>query len=459
MSSPDKKITIPAKEVPVLYDADVLVAGGGLAGVCAALAAARDGARVLLLEAAGSLGGIASGGLLATFGGYYLYDGKKFVQIVKGLPGQILEKLYREGAAGEAVIYRKTANVPYDVSMLQRLLDQMVQDGGVKVLFHQQVRAVLTNEASDGGKKGGIPEKQVAGLVAGGKQGDFAVSCRTLIDCTGDGDAAFFAGAKILEEPGDYQHSSALFHLSDVDIEQAMRVSRESLTAISQRAVDRGLYDLPRVDGGIVPLPRGAGVRCNLTRLLWEGRPVNPLDREEMSWAEMEGRRQAYLYLDFLRNQVPGYEMAKVTRLPEFPGVRESRRVKGRYVMTEDEINRGAKFPDGILCCAWPVELHAGSGRGTSWGQPADGDYYQVPLDCLLAEGFTNLYMAGRCLSATRGAQAAVRVCAAAMAAGEAAGLAAAMAVKRGWSTAEVDPAAVRRGLAENGVCIEFSKD
>lgn len=457
MTGREEKITLPAREVPVLYEVDALVAGGGLAGVCAAVAAAETGASVILLESGGCLGGIATAGLLSTLGGYYLYDGENYVQIVKGLADRILTRLYREGSAGEAVIYKKTANVPYDVPMLERILDQLVLAAGVKVLFHQRVSAVLTEESGESGPDGKT-EKQVSRVVASGKQGDFALRCRTLIDCTGDGDAAFYAGAEILKEPGYCQYPSALFHLSDVNMEQATRISRESLTEISRRAVERGLYDLPRIDGGIVPLPRAGEARCNLTRLRYEGRPANPFDREEMSWGEIEGRRQAYLYLDFLRNQVPGYETAKVARLPEYVGVRESRRIKGRYVLSEEEVNRGAKFADGILCCAWPVELHAG-GSQTRWGELADGDYYQVPLGCLLAKGFTNLYLAGRCISATRGAQAAARICASSMAAGQAAGTAAAMAVKRGWTTAEIDTAAVRAALRAAGACLEYPWD
>ena len=213
------------------------------------------------------------------------------------------------------------------------------------------------------------------------------------MDCTGDGAAAAFAGAQLLEEPGYCQYPSMLFHLSEVNWETAAAISRENLTAISQKAVERRLYDLPRVDGGVVPLPRPGEARCNLTRLVFQGRPLNPMDREEISWGEMEGRRQAYLY-DFLRNQVPGYEMAKVSRLPEFVGVRESRRIRGRYVLTEEDVCGGRKFADGILSCAWPIELHA-LGSTTHWNALAEGDYYQIPLRSLMAQGFINLYMAG----------------------------------------------------------------
>ena len=438
-----ERITIPAKEIPVLYHTEILVAGGGLAGVCAAVAAAREGAEVLLLEAGGSLGGIATRGLLATLGGFYLYDGGSYLQIVKGLAGRILERLYREGAAGEAVIYKKTANVPFDVPALQRQLDLLVQEFGVKVLFHQRLTGVITEEDQGG-------QKKIVYAAAGGAQGEFGIRCRCLVDCTGDGAAAAFAGAQLLEEPGYCQYPSMLFHLSEVNWETAAAISRENLTAISQKAVERRLYDLPRVDGGVVPLPRPGEARCNLTRLVFQGRPLNPMDREEISWGEMEGRRQAYLYLDFLRNQVPGYEMAKVSRLPEFVGVRESRRIRGRYVLTEEDVCGGRKFADGILSCAWPIELHA-LGSTTHWNALAEGDYYQIPLRSLMAQGFINLYMAGRCLSATRSALGAARICAAAMASGEAAGVAAGLALSQGCPETEEKQKKVKERLIAAG--------
>ena len=150
----------------MLYHTEILVAGGGLGRSLRRCSGGpgREGAEVLLLEAGGSLGGIATRGLLATLGGFYLYDGGSYLQIVKGLAGRILERLYREGAAGEAVIYKKTANVPFDVPALQRQLDLLVQEFGVKVLFHQRLTGVITEEDQAG-------QKKIVYAAAGGAQG------------------------------------------------------------------------------------------------------------------------------------------------------------------------------------------------------------------------------------------------------------------------------------------------
>ena len=188
---------------------------------------------------------------------------------------------------------------------------------------------------------------------------------------------------------------------------------------------------------------------ANMGLLNIEGRPVNALSGEDISFGQIEGRRQAFMYTDFLRKHVPGYKNAYISKFPDFIGVRETRRMKGCYVLTKEDFMAARKFRDGIACCSWPLELHHAD--TTDWVNLPVGEYLEVPLRCLIAEEVENLFFAGRCLSADQEAHASVRCAPPCMAMGEAAGISAAKLSKIGGKAKELDGFSVRSIMQERG--------
>jgi hypothetical protein len=240
-----------------------------------------------------------------------------------------------------------------------------------------------------------------------------------------------------------------------VNIAVAKQLTKPQLGEYMKAAVANGEYDLPRIDGTLGILPNGL-IRGNMGRLKIHDRPINPLDPNEVSFGEMEGRRQAFLYLDFLRSKVPGYENAYIVALPEHFGVRETRRLKGRYILTEQNFVMCTKFDDGVALSAHPIEQHS-QGNTAKWVYLPDGEFVEIPLRCFMPEELDNLMFGGRCVSAEPTAQAAIRTGASCMSMGEAIGIACSMAVECGNNIGAVNIKELRRRLVSRGVCLSGS--
>ena len=407
-------IVLPAREIAVWRDVDIVVVGGGLAGVGAAIAAGRAGARVLLVEAQGFLGGTMTAVTVGSICGEYVLEDGTPRRIVGGLVEELVTRLTAQGDARGPECWLQTATTIYDPFAMRCVLDEMVRDAGVETVMH--TRCV------DLEKEGG----RITGLVLGYRSQLFAVRCRQVIDCTGDGDIADLAGVPWECDLDKLQMPSAMFRFGGVDPEALITLDRAALRARLESAATEGM-DLPRTAGGLFSLRHGM-VHANVTRVEHGSRSPDPLSVEEMTAAEIEGRRQVRLYEKIFRRFVPGFEKAFVADAGSQVGVRESRRIRGRHVLTADEVLRGARCDTAIACSAWPVEEH-GADRKTRWVWLEPGAFYQVPFGCLVpARGPGNLLVAGRCVSAEHDAHASLRVGATCMAMGQAAGLAAAMA-------------------------------
>ncbi len=297
-------------------------------------------------------------------------------------------------------------------------------------------------------------EGAIHSVIFYGKGGWQVINCQVAVDATGDGDLSDLAGAAELKDGAYHQYSSTVFHLSGVDTSAAEQTDREQLGKIMKEAVRKGDFELPRLDGGITRLPKNGEMRCNLTRVSYEDRPMNPTNALELSYAEAEGRRQAYLYLAFLKQWVPGYKHAYISRLPAHVGVRETRRFKGEYVLTKEDILAAKKFEDGIASYSWPVEVHK-KGRETIWEAVPEGEHYEIPLRSLIAESLDNLFIPGRCFSATQEAHASARTAAGCLAMGEAAGVTAGTASARDKRVKEIPYDEIVNKLKAYGACLE----
>lgn len=432
------------RRTPVRHEADVLVVGGGSAGLCAAVAAARGGARVVLVENYGFLGGTLTAVTLGSICGLYTVTENAIYPAVGGLLREILDRLAGYEGARQPTRWLQTATMTYDPFLLRVVADDLVGETGVRLLLHNRAVAVT------------MDAERVAGVVFEGPDGRWACRARVVIDCTGDGTIAALAGADFEMDPDAIQFPNPMFRLAGVDTERVARLTRPELAQHLEAAVAAG-FDLPRTAGGLFVIHPGA-VHLNVTRVAREGRPPNPLDSDDLTWAETEGRRQVMLYRDAFRAHVPGFENCFVDECGARIGVRETRRIRGRYELGVDDVMNEARFDDAIACCSWPLEEH-GAGRATRWVWLRPGGYYQIPLRSLVPLGIDGLMMAGRCVSASHEAQASLRVAAPCMAMGQAAGTAAAVALDTGRRVSEVDSDQVRAALREQGAILDELED
>ena len=427
------------KSPSVYRQVDVLVLGGGPSGVLAAIAVARSRLNVLLVESQGCLGGSRTATGVDTFYGFYT-PGERVRRIVGGTAWEVVQRLKEGNAAFERPnTYGAGTGVTYDVERLKLLYEQMVVESGVTLLYHTYASRVLAKNGT------------VHGVVVANKSGLTVIRAKCYVDATGDADIAARAGAPFEKsDTGQLQPLTSIFFLADVDILRAKEVKHDKLVAWMKEANASGGYHLPREDGSWHATPHPGVIQANMVRVAG----VDPTDPFALTRAEIEGRKQCQEYARFLRDRVPGFENAYLLKTSEHIGVRESRRITGEYVLTEDDVLGGAKFEDAIACCAAPIEDHQ-AGAGTRWAYVQGDGYYHIPYRSLVPKGLTNLIVAGRCLSATHAAQASARNSAQCMAMGEAAGIAAQLCVESGIAFHAVDPADLsRRILARDGVLV-----
>jgi hypothetical protein len=429
-----------AQAVPVLWRGDVLVVGGGSAGCAAATAAARTGARTLLVEATGYLGGTGAA-VLDTFYGFYAPG--RSDRVAGGIGWELCERLFARGQAFERPnTYGAGTGVTYEPEALKLVWDELTEQAGVATLLHAGVSRVVM----DGDR--------ITEVVAETKAGSVRLAATVIVDASGDAEVAWRAGAA-LERPDGQQRVqplTATFRLGNVDL---AATPTAELHRLMREAAASGAFALPRTEGSAhrTVLPRV--VHTNMTRVS----DVNPLDPWELSAAEREGRRQVHEYVRFLKARVPGYAESYLLGVSSRIGVRESRRLLGRYVLTRDDVLSARRFADQIAQCGAPIEDHA-AGSSTIWqyvGGDAEptGMTYGVPFRSLLPQNIAGLVVAGRCLSATHDAHASVRSMAQCMAMGQAAGTAAAIAASSGRLPAAVDIADLRGALEDGGALLD----
>lgn len=430
------RVVLPAESLPVAHTADVLVAGGGAAGVAAAVTAARLGLRTVLVDDAPFLGGMSTGGCVGTFCGFYRreHDGT-LVRFAGGLAAEVMDRLAADGRCYGPVPFKSTAAVPYVPWALKRLYDDLVRaEPNLRVLLHARVVRTL---ARDG---------RVEALEVSTRGGRIAVQAPYVVDATGDAAVAGDAGLPV-ERGAALQYPSMMFTMQHVDLDAALPTLLGLGDLLERHYESDGL---PRRSGNVIPTGRPGEVLVAISRVAVGGRAPDTSDADELTHAELLGREQAERLGAFLRAHVPGFAEAFVSDAAPRLGVRESRRIRGVYALTGDDVLGGRRFADGITRGAWPIELHADDGR-TEWRFLADGLWYEVPYRCLLPDGAVNVLAVGRCISATREGFASVRVLGPCFGEGQAAAAAVATALPGGVALPAVDVDAVRARLTALG--------
>jgi len=417
---------------------DVVVVGAGSAGSTAAITAAREGARTLLVDRLAFMGGTSTA-VLDTFYAFYT-PGANSRRVVGGLGWEVVERLTAEGVAFERPnTYGAGTGVTYDAEALKVAWEHMAEDAGVELLLHTWATGVR------------VEDGRTTAVRLWNKGGERWVEAAAIVDASGDADVSAMANVPH-DRPSDgqtIQSLSTLFKVANVDLERAKAVPKAELWARMREAADSGAYRLPRIEGSWHRTPYEGVVLVHMTRVP----NVDATDPAALTAAEVDGRRQVQEYHRFLRDRVPGFERAVIVATSPAIGVRESRRVHGDYRLTRDDVLGGARFPDEIALCGAPIEDH-GAGGDTAWQYVGEGGVYGIPYRTLLPLNADGLLVAGRCFSATHDAHASARSMATCMAMGQAAGTAAAMAAAAGTTPRAVDADALRARLLAAGALL-----
>lgn len=455
------------------HEFDVLVVGGGNAGCAAALAAARHGAKTLLVERYGFLGGTATASMVGPW--MTFHSGSK--RIVGGIAQEIVERLQRKGGSPghvrDSSDYVPTIT-PFDPEIHKALLFEMMQEAGVHLLLHAYfLRALCHREVSNEPERveGGAVEGAVFATVAGEREYRAAFT----IDATADAYVAASAGVATQQgdELGRVQPASLMFRLSHVDLSKTatyvrmhpdqMRTSLKAhervapaMTAVAglydlwNEALEQGEVSVPRELVSFFVTPYPDEVSVNMTRVT----RVDPLDPDDLTRAEVEARAQVMQLLDFFRKRVPGFENARIAATGAQIGVRESRRIVGDYTLTRDDVLQARHFEDAVARSAYPIDIHNPSGSGTTTHRLREGESYEIPYRCMLPAQVDRLLVAGRCISTTHEALASTRLTPTVMTLGQSAGTAAALAKQTGKRLRNIDTQHLRTMLRDDGVLL-----
>jgi hypothetical protein len=465
----------PERKTPLVGDFDVVVIGGGPAGLIAAIAAAREGAKTALIERYGFLGGMATAALVGPFAGVrHRYGGGR---LIGGIPWEMIERMARSGGAMletfdySSVEERETAtegdsttlfavgspgslkqessplrrqasrgDVPFDPETMKWISEQMAIESAVTLRYH----TLAVGVAAEG--------HRISAVITESKSGREAFSARVFIDATGDADIAVFAGAPVKtgrSEDGALQPMSLLFRLGGVDTDALGDISRPYVDdEIRKKA--KQLADANRlpVFGGPWTFWgstfRRGEVMVNMVRLWGDGTDVRVLTGNEI-----KARDHIHHFVAFLRKNAAPFRSCFLLDSGPQIGIRETRRIVGDYCLTEEDIRAARRFEDSIALGGHVIDIHSPSGTANQIRKKVDP--YQIPYRCLLPRVVENLLVAGRPLSATHEAHASLRVMGTGMATGQAAGVAAAMAVQRSSSPRGVDIEALQSKLKELG--------
>ena len=413
-------------DLPLIADADVCVVGSGSAGSTAAIAAARGGASVVLVEALPFLGGTSTA-VLDTFYGFWT-PGPSPRKVVAGIADEVVSGLRVLGPVLERPnTYGAGTGVTYVAEHLKVVWEGLVADADVRILLHAMVQNAVVD--SDG---------TVSSVVVATKAGLGRITARTFVDASGDADLCAFAGFGF-ETAGELDPAQTLtttFRMANVDRARRATITSRELHERMALAAAEG-YDLPRREGSDHATPIDGVTATIMTRLEPNERRAVPggetivttTDPGFLTAAEIAGRRQALEYARFLVDRVPGYEAASLVALGTRIGVRETRRVHGDARLTRDDILTARQFDDQIGLCGAPIEDHR-AGPDTRWAYLPPGAAVGIPYRTLIVRDAVNVLVAGRCFSATHDAHAAVRSMAQCMAMGQAAGSAAALAAR-----------------------------
>ncbi len=456
------EVTEPGRTTPIVDRLDVLVAGGGTAGIIAALAAARNGAKTLVVERSGFLGGYIGRQMLEHSEGW---DDPLGTRIVGGIPEEVIQRLKAIGASPGHIrddTGYTPSRVPINHEEYKSLVPILLDEEGVEFLIDSPIVASL--EDADG----------VAGVITENKSGRQAYRASVVVDCTGDADVAAYAGASfhpVEPNEGDLQPVSLLFKLGGVDFDELIdyveahpddfklgveptdlrgqdHVNLWGFGSLMRKGKQAGILSLGREELHFSGWTRTGEAVINVTRV-----PVDALSAKELSRAEVALRRQVLEFVQFFRGYVPGFATCYLAATAAALGVRETRRLKGVYKLTDADVIDGRRFPDAVAQGGFPIDIHDARGSSMAAAERLKAGY-DIPYRCFIPSEIDQLLVGGRCLSASRKGLATARQTGTCMAMGQAVGTAAAMSAGEGVRPRDLDIESLRGRLREQGALL-----
>jgi hypothetical protein len=438
-----KFIREPERDLPVRGEYDVVVLGGGPAGIAAAASAAAHGRKTLLIERYGFLGGMGTAAGVTNFCGLHANVHGEIRRVVHGVADELLSRIDRLGGLNPPhMVFGKIAAQAYDTAAYKCAADDLLLGRKVEILFHA-LGAGVVMEADD----------TIRALIVETKSGRAAVVGRIFIDCSGDGDLAAWSGApfELGDGRGSMLYPTMMFRLNGVD-PVAAGEAWATIPALMDEASRRGMK-FPRKGAMVRPQKNPSEWRVNVTQMKkLDGSAVDGTNADELSAGEIEGRRQALAFHEFLKREAPGFGDAYIVDIPPQLGIRETRRVTGHYQLTREDVLGCASFPDTIGVNGWPIEAHVAGNVEWQWPAiPQSRGFNHLPFRMLLPQNVTNLMVAGRCASMTHEGQSAARVSGGCFVMGQACGSAAHLALAGNSALAQISVEALQRLLEENG--------
>ncbi|MBQ8869117.1 MAG: FAD-dependent oxidoreductase [Oscillospiraceae bacterium] len=428
-------------DIEVIESVDVIVAGAGPAGICAAVAAARQGASVLLVERYGAVGGNLTLGNVSPILGR-TSQGTMYYEVIEMLSAQHKDELKVETRNGK--------EIHIDAEEAKGILTNFLYKNNVKLMLQTTICDVIKED------------DVLKGLIVTTPCGLKAVKAKRIIDTTGDGTVAFLSGCEYQigrESDGRTQPVTLEFTINNVDESRAIMCFGGSDPVTLPNGKKYSEFCKECEQNGI--LPKNVSI-VRLHRTFYSGErnvnatqmnDINGLDATDLYKAEVELRNQIDRVVDFLRKYVPGYENCMLKTTADTLGVRETRRIMGEYVMCDDDVEQGNQYDDAVVHNAWfLIDIHNPSGGGQAEGHSKIAKPYDIRYGALVPKNVENLLTAGRCISGTHRAHASYRVMAICMATGEAAGVAAALSIKDDVTPRNLQPCKIRNVLMNNGI-------
>lgn len=412
---------------------DLIVCGGGLAGTAAAISAAQEGLKVLIIEKSGFLGGAAGNCYVNPFMPYTIKKNGEKILISRGIFAEIISRLSKmDGIA-------KEGDMVFNDEYLKIILDKMTSENNVDVLFHTTLISARAEES------------HVKEITVVNKSGITKYGAKYFIDATGDGELSAMSGAKYhvgRKKDGMCQPMTLCFRVANVDRRKFDKTNYHQIKVAYNKAQAEGRISDPREDVLWFNYTTKGIIHFNTTRIL----NLSPIDALDLSKAEKIGREQMYEIYQFLKRDIPGFENSVlIASAPEI-GIRESRLIEGAYVITEEDIIGCRKFEDSICVGAYEIDIHSPDGGDSTHISIPQGEYYTIPYRALTPLGFDNLLVVGRCISSTHEAQASYRIMPICCCMGEAAGAAIALISKESIAVGNVNIDKLHIALDKRGL-------
>lgn len=448
------------KTITDVYSPDVLVIGGGPSGIAAAISAARNGAKTLLIERCGFVGGMATAALVGPF--MTCYDGKGQTQIIRGIFDELVKRLEEAGGAihpskigwatPQAAFIRVGHDhvTPFDSEILKIIAEQMLLEAGVELLYYTQFIDCI------------VCDSCIKSVIAAKKEGLCAIQAKVYIDCSGDADVAEKAGVPIVKgrsKDGQMQPATMFFRVCNVDSDKVYKYVEEckALMGVPFHGVfswlieegrKKGEWTIERDEMGTYETNRKGEWKLNTTRILH----VDGTKSADLTRASIEGRLQTRQVYQFLKDHVPGFENAIMMDTGSVIGIRESRHIIGKYTIQKEDVLNSRTFDDDILICANAIDIHDDEGAAGEY--VVVDNWYGIPYRALVPEKCDNLLVGGRTISATSEAVSAFRVMPPCFGIGQAAGTAAALCVRENVVPERLSIKTLQSTLVSQGVYI-----